>query len=424
MDMKEWLEPMLTEGGFGLEEENQRVTPDGFLAGTPHPFGNDPHMDRDFCESQLEIITGVSSSPEETVKELGLYKKKAAEILTSLPGGREYLWPFSNPPYIRDIDDIQIAQFEGELAEKTKYREYLAEKYGKLLESLCGIHFNYSYPKKFITFLKENHTDPDQIYLNLAEKILAHAWLIVALTAASPVYDFSFLQPGKTGITKKGTYSSVRCSEKGYWNTFEPVLDFTDINSFVETMESYVSEGRLYSTAELYYPVRLKPHGSNSLNGLRDGINHIELRMIDVNPLFREGINVKDVEFLAVLITYLTGLPKMDLSVWQQRQCIRNMKRAAHYPLEEIEISLQNHKTIPLTQCALHVLNDMEAVFGKLEIIEFQKEKILNPRKRYTTQIIREFGKDYVKSGLAAADKMQNADLYGNEESSHETAII
>lgn len=416
MNMKEWLTPMLTEGGFGLEEENQRVTPEGFLANTPHPFGSDPHMDRDFCESQLEIITGVTTSPEATVRELGTYRKKAAEILASLPGEREYLWPFSNPPYIREIDDIQIAQFDGDLAEKTRYREYLAEKYGKLLESLCGIHFNYSYPEKFIEYLKQNHTDPDQIYLNLAEKILAHSWLIVALTSASPVYDLSFLQPGRTGITKKGTYSSVRCSEKGYWNTFEPVLDFTDINSFVETMESYVSEGRLYSTAELYYPVRLKPAGSNSLNGLRDGINHIELRMIDVNPLFQEGINVRDVEFLTVLITYLTGLPKLDLSVWQQRQSIRNMKRAAHYPLEEIEISLQNHRTIPLIECALKVFDDMEKALGKLDIIEYQREKILNPRKRYSTQIIREYGQDYVRTGLETARNMQETDLYSRKE--------
>ena len=411
MNMKEWLDPMLTEGGFGLEEENQRVTPEGFLSNTPHPFGNDPHMDRDFCESQLEIITGVSSCPEDVVRELGAHRKKAAEILSSLPGGREYLWPFSNPPYLRSMDDIQIARFEGELSDKTKYREYLAEKYGKRLESLCGIHFNYSYPEKYIDFLKQNHTDPDQIYLNLAEKILAHAWLIVALTAASPVYDLSFLYPGRTGITKKGTYSSVRCSEKGYWNTFEPVLDFTDINSFIETMEYYVSEGRLYSTAELYYPVRLKPRGNNSLDALKNGINHIELRMIDVNPLFREGINVKDVEFLTVLIAYLTGIPKIDLSVWQQRQCIRNMKRAAHYPLEDVQISLQNYRTIPLTEGALLVLNDMEKSLGKLEIIEYQRQKILDPSKRYTTRIIRQYGKDYVRTGLETARKNQEVDL-------------
>lgn len=376
MNIKEWITSMFQEAGFGLEQENQRVTSEGFLASTPHPFPDDPHMDRDFCESQLEMITGVSSSPQKTVKEIGEYRRKASSILRNLPDGPEYLWPFSNPPYIRDLDDIRIARFEGNLEEKTKYREYLAKKYGKPLESLCGIHFNYSYPKRFIEHLRKEGIDPDQIYLDLAEKLLMHSWFIVALTAASPVYDLSYLDPGRTGITKSGTYSSLRCSETGYWNSYEPILDYTDLNSFINTMESYVTEGSLSSTSELYYPVRLKPHGSNSLEGLRNGgVNHIELRMLDVNPLFPEGINVKDIEFLTLLIVYLTGLPKLELSIWQQRQCIRNMKSAAHYPLEEIQISLHNHRTMNLTECAMDILRDMEDMLGPSDIIDYQKEK-------------------------------------------------
>ena len=87
------------------------------------------------------------------------------------------------------------------------------------------------------------------------------------------------------------------------------------------------------------------------------------------------------------------------------------MKRAAHYPLEEIEISLQNYRTIPLIECALRIFDDMETMFGRLDIIDYQREKLLDPRKRYAAQIIREYGEDYVKTGLAAAMKMQEEEL-------------
>ena len=42
MNISQWIEPTITQGRFGLEEENQRVTPEGFLAQTDHPFGDDP----------------------------------------------------------------------------------------------------------------------------------------------------------------------------------------------------------------------------------------------------------------------------------------------------------------------------------------------------------------------------------------------
>ena len=47
------------KGSFGIEKESLRVKTDGFLSHTPHPFGHNPHIDRDFCENQIEIVTDV-----------------------------------------------------------------------------------------------------------------------------------------------------------------------------------------------------------------------------------------------------------------------------------------------------------------------------------------------------------------------------
>ena len=55
----------MLEGHFGLEKESLRVTPQGYLAHTRHPFMNDPNMERDFCENQTELITNVTDSVEE-----------------------------------------------------------------------------------------------------------------------------------------------------------------------------------------------------------------------------------------------------------------------------------------------------------------------------------------------------------------------
>ena len=42
------------------------------------------------------------------------FKKKLSELKE-----REYLWPFSNPPYIINEENVPIAQFTGEQANKT-----------------------------------------------------------------------------------------------------------------------------------------------------------------------------------------------------------------------------------------------------------------------------------------------------------------
>ena len=84
---------------FGIERESLRVSSDGKLSQTKHPFFGDPHIDRDFCENQTEINTPVVKTPREAVESLIYYDRIIQQTLRQLPE-REYLWPFSNPPYI------------------------------------------------------------------------------------------------------------------------------------------------------------------------------------------------------------------------------------------------------------------------------------------------------------------------------------
>lgn len=64
---------LLLKGNFGLEKESLRVDENGFLSHTRHPFPDDDHIVRDFCENQTEINTPVTHSPAEAVASLNHY---------------------------------------------------------------------------------------------------------------------------------------------------------------------------------------------------------------------------------------------------------------------------------------------------------------------------------------------------------------
>ena len=121
---------------FGIERESLRVTSDGKLAQTEHPFVGNPHIDRDFCENQVEMIGDVFNTPEALNRQLGeLLDKVDAELIKN----NELLWAFSNPPRFESEDDIPVAQFHGSLRGKSEYRHYLAQKYGKKKMLFCGV---------------------------------------------------------------------------------------------------------------------------------------------------------------------------------------------------------------------------------------------------------------------------------------------
>ena len=125
-DVKEHI----LEGNFGLEKESLRIKKDGTLSHSPHPFTDDTHIVKDFCENQTEINTSVHTSAKEAIEELEFHNRRIYERLESLPE-REYLWLFSNPPYIENESDIPVAVFGGIEVSKTAYREYLSTKYGR-----------------------------------------------------------------------------------------------------------------------------------------------------------------------------------------------------------------------------------------------------------------------------------------------------
>lgn len=144
----------------------------------------------------------------------------------------------------------------------------------------------------------------DQFYVRLAENCVAYSWILTAVMAASPVCDSSFVEKGRIGGDLFQGLATVRCSELGYWNFFAPILDYTSAAAYADSIQSYIDSGMIRYPSELYYPIRLKNFGPYSLEGLKEGISHIELRMVDLNPLVRAGIDERDVLFSQLFLVW------------------------------------------------------------------------------------------------------------------------
>ena len=351
------LRPLAFDVNFGLEREALRVTANGRMAHTPHPFPADhPRIVRDFCENQTEINTRVWPTAKEAVEEL---KEINAEIRAAIAPQGERLWTNSNPPPIADESEVIPARFEGAFAGKSTYRNYLAAKYGKRLMAYCGIHVNFSFGERLIAAAE---VDRGALYLHVAAQCVKWGWAIVALTAASPA----------------GQYASVRCSERGYWNRFVPVLDFSSARAYAKSIARYVQDGLLVAPSELYYPVRLKPRGPNNLLTLAErGIDHIEIRCVDLNPLTGGLVDVRDVEFIHLFLLWCAAQERETLTAERQRESVAAFKAAARLDFDWTPVG--------------ELLERMDEFFSGsagwpsrvLRVLAFETEKVYRPEKRY-----------------------------------------
>lgn len=285
--------------------------------------------------------------------------------------------------------------------------------------TFSGIHVNFSFARELLqadfelTEKQDFQEYKNQLYVVLAERAAAYGWLLVAVTAASPLMDSSFVEKGKLDGDSFNGMASVRCSEMGYWNFFSPILDYTSLDTYADSIQRYVDDGLLQFPTELYYPVRLKPAGKNSLENLRkNGVNHIELRMFDLNPLVSCGIEEKDIAFAQLFLVWLASTPREPFSKKVQIQAVQNFKNAAHYDLKTVKIVMPDgsvYSVVDAAQKVLALMKDFYRDFSEevREILAFEEEKLIDPEKRYAWRIRKEFRDGYVKKGLELVRKRQ-----------------
>ncbi|MBR6230231.1 MAG: hypothetical protein IKQ97_10880 [Eubacterium sp.] len=423
------------QGKIGLERESLRITTDGHMAHTPDYFSSEKNIVRDFCENQTEINTPPCDSVNDVMESLAASHEIIVRTLKEADP-EEYLWPHSNPPYIVNEDDIPIAQYTDTEVHKQRYREYLSERYGRYKMTFSGIHFNYS-PGEAL--LQANHEAfypnmtfsayRDAFYMSLGAKSQAYNWLIVALTAASPLLDSSYVEKGVYGRDVFNGMGSTRCSELGYWNYFTPILDYSHISNYAESILSYIERGLIRSAAELYFPVRIKSfHEYSPCSLCEEGVSHIELRMIDLNPLTPYGIDERDVAFIKLYLIWLSSLPSVKMEAGEQVIAIQNTKNAARYDLKTVNILMPDGRSLKATAAAEEVLGEMKKFFENLnadetsgpvfpdeggsdepsmisEILDYQIKKIEVPETRYAWRIREEYGDGFVEKTLEKLKK-------------------
>ncbi len=412
------VKSLLLTGNFGLEKESLRVTPDGFMAHTLHPFPDNKHIVRDFCENQTEINTSVATSAEEAIDLLTMHTREIYKKLSEMPAP-ELLWPFSNPAYILNEDDIPVAQFTGGYASKTNYREYLSNRYGRYKMVLSGIHINYSFSDELLQadYKLSGYDDfqayKNDMYLMLAERAASYGWIITAITAASPLMDSSYVEKGRRGHNTFNGMASTRCSEMGYWNYFTPVLSYRSLHEYVQSIQEYVENGLLAAPSELYYPIRLKPRGLNRLETLdREGVDHIELRMVDLNPFEPSGLNLKDLKFAQLLLVWLACTERQHFGVKEQVQAVQNFKNAAHYDLKTVKIVDPDGEVRSVAEASLAVLARMKDFYKNesqdiQDVLTFEENKFIDAETRYAWIIRKQFAYQFVEQGLYLAKQKQ-----------------
>ena len=356
----------------GIEKESLRVRPDGTLAATPHPAAlgsalTHPHITTDFSESQLELITGVHTGAKACLEELMTIHQVVYRSI-----GDEMLWCTSMPCRLPADDDIPIGQYGSSNIgrAKTVYRYGLAQRYGRRMQTISGIHYNFSLPDIAWPMLQQADARGGALqdyrndaYFSLIRNFRRHSWLLLYLFGASPAVCATFVAGRKHRLQQltPGTLylpdgTSLRMGPLGYQSDAQASLavSFNSLESYARSLHGALTrpyppyeaigirsgaEYRQLATSLLqieneFYgtirPKRLIHPGERPLHALGErGVEYIEVRCLDLDPFCPIGITAATMHFLDVFLLHCL-LSDSPPDSPQEIECMaRNQHRAA-----------------------------------------------------------------------------------------------
>jgi glutamate--cysteine ligase len=328
----------------GIEKESLRSLPAGTLALTPHPAAlgsplTHPHITTDYSESQLELITGVHNGVESCLDELTrvhqfVYRALAAECDGC---GDERLWVGSMPCGLPPDETIPIGRYGASHIGRAKsvYRMGLGHRYGRRMQTISGIHYNWSLPG----LSNDEH-------FALIRNFRRHSFVLLWLFGASPAVCASFVAGREHGLQKLGTGSlhmphatSLRMGRLGYQSDAQASLavSYNSLESYAASLHGALTqpyapyekigvknlggeynqlatsllqiENEFYGTIR---PKRVIRPGERPLHALRErGVEYIEVRCMDLDPFVPVGIAAPTLRFLDVFLLHclLQGSP-------------------------------------------------------------------------------------------------------------------
>ena len=360
---------------LGLEKESLRYDEDGVISQSDHPRAlgaamTHPFITTDYGEALMELVTPAFENSSETLTFLrDLHTYVYQQI------GTENLWATSMPCVLAGEDSVRIAEFgSSNLGRmKTIYRRGLGHRYGKTMQVISGVHYNYSYPEHFWKRLQgmRGNQEPLQDFINTqymgqVRNLQRYGWLLLYLFGASPAVCKSFvgdaptkLQPLDIVTLFEPNGTSLRMGDIGYRNKKDESAsaraDYNSVEKYVASLRAAINkpqpeyadigagmddpwqqlnsnllqiENEYYSTTRPKQITQGLEKPSTAL--ARRGIAYVELRSLDVNPYAADGIDESTVLFVECFMLFCLLLDSPAISADERSLIDSNFLAVAH----------------------------------------------------------------------------------------------
>jgi glutamate--cysteine ligase len=399
-------------GKIGLEKESLRVSPSGGISKVKHPLAlgsslTNSYITTDYSEALTEIITPPFSNSHEALQFLG---DAHAFVYSKLDN--EILWSTSMPCVLEGGANIPIAQYGNSNAGvmKTVYRRGLGHRYGKVMQVISGVHFNYSPTDEFWMEFQNLERDSinarefvDKQYFGMVRNLKRFGWLIPYLFGASPAVCKSFIGGDHTTLSEfnKNTYfgpfaTSLRMGDIGYTNSKEKGVginvNYNSLDAYTSSMNKAINTSCpewerigvmingnyeqlntnfLQIENEHYSTVRPKQIADAmekpSLALQKRGVKYVELRSIDVNAFHPLGVSQTQLLFLEAFMFFCLLLESPPIDEKEQMEIDRNLELVAHNGREDRLALRRNGDEIKLKDWANEICRNIVGICEQLD---------------------------------------------------------
>jgi len=440
---------LFSDGNIGLEKESLRVSPDGGISRVTHPQSlgsalSNSYITTDYSEALTEIITPPFPNSRDALKFLGdahafVYSKLEDEIL----------WATSMPCVLEGGANIPIAQYGTSNAGlmKTVYRRGLGHRYGRVMQVISGVHFNYSPTDAFWQMFQELEQDSanprdfiDDHYFGMVRNLQRYGWLIPYLFGASPAVCKSFIGQEETRLAQfnENTYfepfaTSLRMGDIGYTNSKERGVGidvcYDSLDSYITSLSSAINtscpewerigtqvhgsyeqlnSNILQIENEHYSTVRPKQIASGlekpTLALKKRGVRYVELRSIDVNAFHPLGVSQEQLLFLESFMLFCLLQDSPPIASQEQIHIDRNLELVAHNGRSERLMLLRQGNEVTLDDWANEICANMLGICEQLDgddprgpyssVLKQQLEVIADPTRTPSAMMLAEMGEN------------------------------
>ncbi len=435
----------------GLEKESLRISPDGKLAQTPHPDAlgsalSHDYITTDYSEALLEFITPVSVDIDDALTQL-----EEIHRFTYAGLGDELLWGASMPCVLAGDANIPVADYGNSNVGRMKkvYRYGLGHRYGRLMQTIAGIHFNFSMPAGYWQMAQalDGDTRPEQDYitdryLGLIRNFQRHSWLLIYLFGASPAVCKSFVRDNPNhGLEPFDEESrslhlpyatSLRMGDLGYQSNAQKELNvcYNQLSSYISTLHKAITQPhadyeaigvgdnheRQLNTSLLqieneFYsqirPKRVTRSGEIPLGALKErGIEYIEVRCVDVNPFLPLGIDAEQIRVMDSFLLYCLMEQSPPCDEAEQRRMADNHAAVVNRGRDPNLQLQRGSQSQSLEQYGTELLDQMTAVAELLDqhqggnlyqqALHNQRDKLSYPELTPSARVLREMKEQQV----------------------------